>query len=61
MESPGPLQVEINIERVHHRVYAARDDARRDLFAYIGGFCNSRTLHSAIGYRSLADMERMVT
>jgi putative transposase len=49
----------LKVERVHHRVYPTRDDARRDLFAYIEGFYNSRRLQSAIGYRSPADMERM--
>lgn len=49
----------LKVERVHHRVYATRDEARRDLFAYIEGFYNSRRLHSAIGNRSPADMERM--
>ncbi|MEM6974630.1 MAG: IS3 family transposase, partial [Pseudomonadota bacterium] len=39
----------LEIERIHHRVYATRDDARRDLFAYIEGFYNSRRLHSGIG------------
>ncbi|MBL3563558.1 hypothetical protein JMM59_00775 [Rhodovulum sulfidophilum] len=38
------------IERVHHRVYAIRDEAYRDLLAYIEGFCHSRRLHSATGY-----------
>ena len=46
-------------ERVHHRVYATRADARRDLFAYIEGFYNSRRLHSGTGRRSPADIERM--
>ncbi len=36
------------VERVHHRVYANRAEARRDLFTYIEGFCNSRRLHSAL-------------
>ena len=49
----------LKVERVHHRVYATRTEARRDLFAYIEGFYNSRRLHSGIGYRSPADMERM--
>ena len=49
----------LKVERVHHRVYATRDEARRDLFGYIEGFYNSRRIHSAIGYRSPADMERM--
>jgi transposase InsO family protein len=49
----------LKVERVHHRIYATRVEARRDLFAYIEGFYNSRRLHSGIGYRSPADMERM--
>jgi putative transposase len=35
------------------------DAARRDLFGYIEGFYNSRRLHSALGYRSPAEAERM--
>jgi putative transposase len=49
----------LKVERVHTRSYATRAEARRDLFAYIEGFYNSRRLHSALGYRSPADMERM--
>ena len=49
----------LKVERVHHRVYPTREDARRDLFAYIEGFYNSRRLHSAISYISPVDMERM--
>jgi putative transposase len=49
----------LKVERVHHRLYATRNEARRDLFADIEGFYNSRRLHSGIGYRSPADMERM--
>jgi transposase InsO family protein len=49
----------LKVERVHHRVYPTRDDARRELFGYIEGFYNSRRLHSAIGYRSPVDMERI--
>ena len=49
----------LKVERVHHRVYATRAEARRDLFAYIEGFYNSRRLHSGIGCRSPADMGRM--
>lgn len=46
-------------ERVHHRIYATRADARRDLFQYIKGFYNSRRLHSALGYLSPAHAQRM--
>ena len=37
-------------ELVHHRRYATREDAKRDLFAYIDGYYNRQRLHSAIGY-----------
>ena len=48
----------LKTERVHHRVYATRDEARRDLFGYIEGFYNPRRLHSALGYVSPAEAER---
>ena len=48
----------LKTERVHHRIYAARAEARRDLFGYIEGFYNPRRLHSALGYISPADAER---
>jgi len=48
----------LKTERVHHRAYTTRDEARRDLFGYIEGFYNSRRLHSALGYLSPADYER---
>ena len=50
----------LKVERVHTRIYATRAEARRDLFAYIEGFYDSRRLHSAIGYRSPPNMERML-
>ena len=49
----------LKTERVHHRIYGTRAEARRDLFQYIEGFCNSRRLHSALGYVSPAFAERM--
>ena len=48
----------LKTERIHHRVYADRDQARRDLFGYIEGFYNPRRLHSALGYISPAEAER---
>ena len=48
----------LKTERVHHRVYATRDQARRDLFGYIEGFYNPHRLHSALGYISPAEAER---
>ncbi len=49
----------LKTERVHHRVYATRAEARRDLFYYIEGFYNSCRLHSALGYISPAQAERI--
>jgi transposase InsO family protein len=48
----------LKTERVHHRIYATRDQARRDLLGYIEGFYNPHRLHSALGYRCPAEMER---
>ncbi len=48
----------LKTERVHHRIYATKEQARRDLFAYIEGFYNTHRLHSALGYLSPAEMER---
>jgi putative transposase len=41
----GELLSQLKTERVHHRIYDARGEARRDLFQYIEGFNNSRRLH----------------
>jgi transposase InsO family protein len=49
----------LNVDRGHPRIHATTAEARRDLFAYIEGLCNSRRRHSGIGCRSPADMERM--
>ena len=37
-------------ERVHHRVYRTRDEARSDLFYYIEAFYNRRRRHSSLDY-----------
>ena len=49
----------LKTERIHHRIYRTRAEARRDLLQYIDGFYNSRRLHSALGYISPAFAERM--
>lgn len=48
----------LKTERVHHRIYTTKEQARRDLFAYIEGFYNSHRLHSSLGYLSPAEVER---
>jgi putative transposase len=48
----------LKTELVHHRKYATRAEAQRDVFAYIEGFYNRTRLHSSIGYISPIEMER---
>jgi putative transposase len=47
----------LKTELVHHRHYATRNEATRDIFAYIEGFYNRTRRHSAIGYVSPIEME----
>ena len=44
-------------ELVHHRHYATRDDATRDIFEYIEVFYNRQRRHSTLGYHSPAEYE----
>jgi putative transposase len=48
----------LKTELVHHRQYATRAEAQRDIFGYIEGFYNRTRLHSAIGYLSPTEMEQ---
>jgi len=48
----------LKVELVHQRQWATREDARRDLFAYIEGYYNRRRIHSALGYRTPEQAER---
>jgi putative transposase len=45
----------LKVELVHRRRWATREDARRDLFAYIEGYSNRP---SALGYRTLEQAEQ---
>src|SRR3984957_16944628 len=47
----------LKTELIHHQHYATREQARRDIFAYIEGFYNRTRRHSAIGYLSPIEME----
>jgi Integrase core domain len=47
----------LKTELVHHQQYATREQAKRDIFAYIEGYHNRTRRHSAIGYISPIQME----
>jgi putative transposase len=47
----------LKTELVYQTHYATREEARRDIFAYIEGFYNRTRRHSAIGYISPIEME----
>lgn len=47
----------LKVERVNHRRYKTRAEAKADVFQYIEGFYNSRRLHSALDYQSPAQYE----
>ena len=48
-------------ECVHHQTYQTRDDASRDIFAYIEGFYNRQRLHQSLDYLSPLDFERQIS
>lgn len=50
----------LKTERVYHRNYASREEARKDITDYIEMFYNSRRLHSSLGYLSPRDYEKMM-
>jgi transposase InsO family protein len=48
----------LKTELVHHRIYATREEAKRDLFAYVEGWYNRQRLHSSLDYRTPVEAER---
>jgi transposase InsO family protein len=48
----------LKVELVHQRRWPNREEARRDLFAYIEGYYNRRRIHSAIGYLTPEQAQR---
>lgn len=48
----------LKTERVHHRRYRTRAEARQDIFHYIEAFYNRKRRHSALGYMSPDQFER---
>lgn len=50
----------LKVELVHQRRWATRDEARRELFAYVEGYYNRQRIHSALGYRTPEQAERQM-
>lgn len=48
----------LKTERVHHRYYRTRAEAKADVFDYIERFYNRQRRHSSLGYLSPADYEQ---
>lgn len=46
------------VEFVHQRRWATRDEAGRELFAYIEGYYTRQCIHSALGYLTPEKAER---
>lgn len=45
-------------ELIHHQRYQTRDEAGREIFAYIEGFYNRQRLHQSLDYVSPLEFER---
>lgn len=48
----------LKVELVHQRHWATREEARRDLFAYVEGYYNRARMHSALGYLTPEEAEK---
>jgi len=49
----------LKTELIHRCAYRTRDEARQDIVAYIEGFYNATRRHSALGYCSPMEFERL--
>ena len=49
----------LKVELVHQSRFASRDEAKRELFAYLEGYYSRQRLHSALGYRTPEQTKRM--
>lgn len=47
----------LKVERIYHRRYKTREEARADLFQYVEVWYNRKRRHSSLGYLSPADYE----
>jgi transposase InsO family protein len=49
----------LKVERVYHRRYQTREEAKQDVFQWIEVFYNRQRRHSTLGYRTPAEFEVM--
>lgn len=49
----------LKVELVHRERFATREEAKRELFAYLEGYYNRQRLHSALGYRTPEQAEQL--
>ncbi len=49
----------LKVELVHRERFATREEARRELLAYLEGYYNRQRLHSALGYRTPEQAEQL--
>lgn len=50
----------LKTKRTVRKVYRIRDDAKADMFDYIGRFYNPKRRHSTLGYLSPMEFENKV-
>jgi transposase InsO family protein len=48
-------------ELIHHQTYHTRDDASREIFAFIEGFYNRQRLHQSLTYLSPLEFEQRIS
>lgn len=48
-------------ELIHHQTYHTRDEAGREIFAFIEGFYNRQRLHQSLDYLSPLEFERRIS
>ena len=49
----------LECELIDRRSFATMSQARREVFRFIEGFYNTRRLHSALGYTSPVNFEKL--
>ena len=48
----------LKMEETDRKHYRTREELRLDLFSYIDGYCNSKRIHSSIGYKTPNEIEK---